>query len=98
MRAETRKTLDFFAASAQANKGWSFAYVTDTHAKKGNEIWTHLKHVGGVTQSKTQEQQRTVHFANGSYIRLIDITKPDSMRGLRFNTVVVDEVINRGIN
>ena len=70
-----------------------FGYVAPFRSQAKSIAWDYLKHFGckvpGVT---VNESELYVEFPNGSRIRLFGADNPDSMRGLYFDGIVLDEV------
>jgi hypothetical protein len=70
-----------------------FAYVAPFYRQAKAVAWEYLKHYARpVPGTEILEAELTVRFANGASVRLFGADNPDSLRGLYFDGVVLDEV------
>lgn len=79
---------------ALMNKGERprYGYIAPTYTQAKNIAWDYLKHytsvIPGVTRNETELR---VDLPNGARIRLFGADNPDSLRGVYFDGVVMDE-------
>jgi len=70
-----------------------FGYVAPMLKQAKGTCWDYLKHHSrSIPGCETNEAELQVTLPNGSKIRLFGADNPDSMRGLYFDGVVLDEV------
>lgn len=70
-----------------------FAYVAPFRGQAKQIAWAYLKHYTSVIPGVTvNESELIVTLPNGAMIRLFGADNPDSLRGLYFDGVVLDEV------
>jgi hypothetical protein len=82
-------SLITFAASKRKQLVW---YVAPTYQQARDILWEDLK--ASIPRSwihKINETRMTIRLINGSWIALKGADKPDSLRGIGLNFVVVDE-------
>lgn len=80
------------ALSTQVERA-RFAYVAPFYRQAKAVAWEYLKHYARpVPGTEILEAELTVRFANGASVRLFGADNPDSLRGLYFDGVVLDEV------
>ena len=69
-----------------------FGYVAPFIKQAKAVAWRDLKRIGGDTIAKSNENELTVILVNGAEVRLFGADNPDSLRGLYFDGLVIDEV------
>jgi hypothetical protein len=70
-----------------------YGYVAPFFGQAKAVAWTYLAAFARkVPETKIKESELSVEFANGAVIRLFGADNPDSLRGLYFDGVVLDEV------
>jgi phage terminase large subunit len=69
-----------------------FAYIAPTYRQGKAIAWDYLKHYTHVVPGReANESELRVDLPNGSQIRIYGADNPDSLRGLYFDGVVLDE-------
>jgi phage terminase large subunit len=71
-----------------------YAYIAPFYSQAKQIAWDYLKYYTQQVQVKTSEAALSVELFNGSRISLYGADNPDSMRGLYFDGVAVDEYGN----
>lgn len=70
-----------------------YAYIAPYRVQAEQIAWGYLKHfTGNIPLVKFNEQKLQVTLPNGANIRITGADNPDSLRGLYFDGVVIDEV------
>ena len=70
-----------------------YGYISPYRTQTKDLAWDYLKRFcGPIPEHKINESELTIDFPNGSRIRLYGADNPDTMRGLYFNGIVLDEV------
>ena len=70
-----------------------YAYIAPLLKQAKDVAWSYLKgYAVKVPGTKVNESELWVEFSNGARIRIYGADNPDSMRGLYFDGVVLDEV------
>jgi hypothetical protein len=68
-----------------------YGYIAPTY-RQGKEIaWTYLKDFARPVTSKVREAELSLELINGSKISIFGADNPDSLRGLYFDGVILDE-------
>ncbi len=71
---------------------WRGGYIAPFYKQAKAAAWDYLKHYAGVVPGvKFHEGELSADFPNGSRIKLLGADNPDSLRGLYFDGVVLDE-------
>ena len=69
-----------------------FAYIAPTYSQAKKIAWDYLKfYTKGLPQTKYNETELRADFFNGSRIQIFGADNPDSIRGMGFDGVVLDE-------
>lgn len=68
-----------------------FAYIAPTYTQGKAIAWDYLKHYTRELGCKANESELRVDLPNGAQIRIYGADSPDSLRGLYFDGVVLDE-------
>jgi len=69
-----------------------FAYIAPTYRQGKAIAWDYLKHyTGPIPSVNTNESELRVDLPTGAQIRIYGADNPDSLRGLYFDGVVLDE-------
>lgn len=80
-------------ALACKKKSGRFAYVAPFYGQAKAVAWSYLKgYAAAIPHVEFRESELTVVFPNGATVRLYGADNPDSLRGLYFDGVVLDEV------
>lgn len=70
-----------------------FAYVAPQYNQAKSVAWGYVKRYGLVVPgTKVNESELSIVFPNGAKVRLFGANNPDSLRGLYFDGIVLDEV------
>ena len=70
-----------------------FAYVGPLRNQAKTIAWSYLKHyTGPIPNVRISEAELSVTLPNGSTIRIFGADNPDSLRGLYFDGIILDEV------
>jgi hypothetical protein len=68
-----------------------FAYIAPFRSQAKSVAWDYLKHFSATAAASTNESELTVDMINGSKVRLFGADNADSMRGLGFDGIFMDE-------
>jgi len=68
-----------------------FAYIAPFRSQAKSVAWDYLKHFSATSAASTNESELTVDMINGSKVRLFGADNADSMRGLGFDGIFMDE-------
>ena len=70
-----------------------FVFAAPTAAQARSIIWKALNEIIGdlITECKTNQQRLSITFPNGAEIRVVGLTDADSLRGLYFDGIIIDE-------
>lgn len=68
-----------------------YAYIAPYRSQAKSVAWEYLKHYGAPLIATTNEADLSVRLSNGSMIRLFGADLADSLRGLGFDGVYLDE-------
>jgi phage terminase large subunit len=68
-----------------------YGYIAPTYKQAKKIAWRYLKKIGKPIIEKVMESELSVELVNGAVITLFGADNPDSLRGLYFDGVVVDE-------
>jgi len=69
-----------------------FGYIAPTYRQGKAIAWDYLQHYAkAITGSSANQQELRVDFPNGGQVRIYGSDNPDSLRGLYFDGVVLDE-------
>lgn len=68
-----------------------YAYIAPTYKQAKKIAWRYIKSIGEPIIKKVMESELSVELVNGAVITLFGADNPDSLRGLYFDGVVVDE-------
>ncbi|MDD6087767.1 MAG: terminase family protein [Desulfovibrionaceae bacterium] len=80
------------ALECQKERGF-FAYVAPFRNQAKSIAWAYMKrYSAGIEGRKVQETELSVRFENEATIRLFGADNPDALRGMYFDSVVLDEV------
>ena len=80
------------ATSDESNEG-RYGYIAPYRSQVKDLAWDYLKRFSApVPNIKINESELAIDFPNGARIRLYGADNPDSMRGLYFNGIILDEV------
>ncbi len=72
-----------------------FAYLAPYHIQAKSIAWTYLKKFSSqIPGTKINESELSVTLPNMAVIRLFGADRPDALRGMYFDGVVLDEVAN----
>lgn len=72
-----------------------FAYIAPFYSQAKSIAWTYLKNFcSQIPQTKINESELAVQLPNSAVIRLFGADRPDALRGMYFDGVVLDEVAN----
>lgn len=81
------------AVAADPDRRGRYAYIAPFYRQAKAVAWDYLKHYARhVPGVEVREAELAVRFPNGAEIRLFGADNPDSLRGLYFDGVVLDEV------
>lgn len=70
-----------------------YAYIAPLLKQAKAVAWDYLKHYASkIPETKVNEADLSVEFVNGARVRLFGADNPDSLRGVYFDGVVLDEV------
>lgn len=70
-----------------------YGYISPYRTQTKDLAWDYLKRfTAPIPERKVNESELLIDFPNGSRIRLYGADNPDTMRGLYFNGIVLDEV------
>src|SRR5215475_7575639 len=70
----------------------SFGFVAPTYTMAKQIAWDYLTHFAApIPRIKVQISELSVTYPNGGQVRLFGADNPDSLRGLYFDGVVLDE-------
>ncbi len=70
-----------------------YAYVGPLRNQAKTIAWSYLKHYAGpIPNVRINESELSICLPNGSTIRIFGADNPDSLRGLYFDGIVLDEV------
>lgn len=67
------------------------AYIAPTYGQAKRAAWDYLKRIARPVTTKVHETDLTVSLANGSRVSLFGADNPDTLRGMYFDDVVLDE-------
>ncbi len=74
-------------------KNGRFAYVAPYYGQAKSVAWNYLKEfAAGIPGIQIREAELTVVLPNGATVRLFGADNPESLRGLYFDGIVLDEV------
>lgn len=68
-----------------------YGYIAPTYKQAKKIAWRYLKKYGEPVIKKVMESELSVELVNGAIISLFGADNPDSLRGLYFDGVIVDE-------
>lgn len=69
-----------------------FAYIGPTYTQAKATVWDYLQHYAApIPGHKSNQAELRVDYPNGGQVRLFGADNPDSLRGLYFDGVVLDE-------
>lgn len=68
-----------------------YGYIAPTYKQAKKIAWRYLKKIGKPIIAKVMESELSVELINGAVISLFGADNPDSLRGLYFDGVIVDE-------
>jgi phage terminase large subunit len=68
-----------------------YGYVAPLYKQAKDVAWTYLKHYAGELIDKIMESELTVILKTGAIIRLYGADNPDSLRGVYFDGIILDE-------
>lgn len=68
-----------------------YGYIAPTYRQAKKIAWRYLKKIAEPVTKKIMESELSVELVNGAIITLFGADNPDSLRGLYFDGVVVDE-------
>ena len=71
-----------------------FGYVAPFYSQAKSIAWNYLKHYAGNMVDKVMESELSVVLKNGAIIRLHGADNPDSLRGVYWDGIVLDEYGN----
>lgn len=78
-------------ALATSKTNARYAYIAPYHAQAKAVAWDYLKRLATEVAAKVNESELQIELINGSRVRLYGADNPDSLRGLYFDGVVLDE-------
>ena len=68
-----------------------YAYIAPFYGQAKDVAWTYLKDYAAPLIEKVMESELSVRLMNGALIRLYGADNPDSLRGVYFDGVILDE-------
>lgn len=68
-----------------------YGYIAPTYKQAKRVAWRYLKKIGKPIIAKVMESELSVELLNGAIISLYGADNPDSLRGMYFDGVVIDE-------
>lgn len=68
-----------------------YGYIAPTYKQAKKIAWRYIKKYGKPIIAKVMESELSVELVNGAIITLFGADNPDSLRGLYFDGVIVDE-------
>lgn len=68
-----------------------YGYIAPTYKQAKKIAWRYIKKMGEPIIKKVMESELSVELVNGAIITLFGADNPDSLRGLYFDGVIVDE-------
>ena len=68
-----------------------FAYLAPTYTQGKAVAWDYIKHYAGPLPHEVNESELRIDYPNGGQVRIFGADNPDSLRGLYFDGVVLDE-------
>lgn len=68
-----------------------YAYIAPFYRQAKDVAWQYIKDMGGNAIEKIRESELRVELVNGAWITLYGADNPDTLRGLYFDGVVLDE-------
>lgn len=68
-----------------------YGYIAPFYSQAKSIAWVYLKHYAGDLIDKVMESELSVVLKNGAKIRLYGADNPDSLRGMYFDGVIIDE-------
>lgn len=80
------------AAVRCARKRPRFGYIAPTYTQGKSNVWDYLTHYAApIPGHSVHESELRVGYPNGGQVRIFGADNPDSLRGLYFDGVVLDE-------
>jgi len=69
-----------------------FGYIAPTYTQGKSIAWDYMKHYAGpIPDHGVHESELRIDYPNGGQVRIFGADNPDSLRGLYFDGVVLDE-------
>lgn len=68
-----------------------FAYLAPTYTQGKSVAWDYIKHYAAPLPHEVNESELRVDYPNGGQVRIFGADNPDSLRGMYFDGVVLDE-------
>ena len=79
------------AALTQTKPRPRYAYLAPTYTQGKSVAWDYIKHYAGPLPHDVNESELRVDYPNSAQMRIFGADNPDSLRGLYFDGVVLDE-------
>jgi len=68
-----------------------YAYISPLYKQAKDIAWTYLKYYAAPVTEQVMESELSVKLKNGAIVRLFGADNPDSLRGVYFDGVIIDE-------
>lgn len=68
-------------------------YITPSYQNALYGVWPLLRAFARLDGAKAYKQSFTLELSRGQKVRIVPVSSPEALRGLRFSTVVIDEAV-----